>query len=89
MHPGLQLHGKRLARRTGFTLIELMVVIAIIALLMALTASGIFQYVESQKQTNTEAGMRAVDKALNQAVDAVLRAAETWPRPMAPSPIRS
>jgi prepilin-type N-terminal cleavage/methylation domain-containing protein len=71
-----RLPGIRRRKQRGFTLIEVLVVIAIIAVLMSMVAAGVFQYQESQKQANTEATMRALSKALAQQVDAVLRAAD-------------
>jgi prepilin-type N-terminal cleavage/methylation domain-containing protein len=56
----------RPGRRAGFTLIEILVVIGIVGILAGLVVSGIFQYIETQKQTNTETLIRTLDKALKQ-----------------------
>jgi prepilin-type N-terminal cleavage/methylation domain-containing protein len=56
-------HGQQ---RAGFTLIELLVVIALIAVLAALGVGVSFSVIESQRQGNTEAGMRAAHKTLEQ-----------------------
>ncbi len=52
--------------RPGFTLVELLVVMAILAVLMALAAAGTFQVIAMQRQANTEATIRSVMKVLNQ-----------------------
>lgn len=54
------------ARRRGFTLVELLVVITILAVLVSLVVAGAFQVVGTQRQNNTEATMRTVMKVLNQ-----------------------
>jgi prepilin-type N-terminal cleavage/methylation domain-containing protein len=56
----------RRPRRAGFTLMELLVVIALIAILMALALGGTFQVIETQRQSNTENALRAIDKVLQQ-----------------------
>src|SRR4051794_30268812 len=69
--------------RPGFSLVELLVVISLITLLTGLLASGIFSYLDSQTQSNTETNIRTVDKVLRQQMDAVLSAADKEPVPLA------
>lgn len=49
-----RLDRSRTARRGGFTLVEITVVIAIIAALMALTASAVVKYIAIQQANNTQ-----------------------------------
>jgi prepilin-type N-terminal cleavage/methylation domain-containing protein len=53
-------------QRPAFTLIELLVVVAIISILAALAVSGMMQYFEAQRQSNTETNIRAVYQILQQ-----------------------
>jgi prepilin-type N-terminal cleavage/methylation domain-containing protein len=62
--------------RSGFTLIEMLVVMAIIAVLVSLTAGGVFQIVEGQKQSNTEQTIRVLSKALKQQWEVVVTQAK-------------
>src|SRR5207237_5929146 len=50
--------------RAAFTLIELMVVIAIIGIVVTLAASGTMQVIARQKSANTEKTIRKVNDAL-------------------------
>lgn len=50
----------------GFTLLELLVVVAIMGVLAALTAGAVFQYKERQKQANTEALITKLNRLLQQ-----------------------
>src|SRR5262249_19540671 len=64
------------AGRSGFTLIELLVVIGILGVLMALTVAGVFVAGEGQRQANTEAAMRAVNKTLTAHWNAIIAEAK-------------
>jgi prepilin-type N-terminal cleavage/methylation domain-containing protein len=56
---------RRLLRRAGFTLIEMLIVIAIIGVLIALTASAVVQVMGSQQVHATEATLQKLDGAFN------------------------
>jgi prepilin-type N-terminal cleavage/methylation domain-containing protein len=56
----------RPAPRGAFTLIELLVVMAIIAILMSLVAAGTLQIMETQRASNTDTAMQAIDTVLQQ-----------------------
>ena len=56
-------------KRTGFTLVELLIVIAIIAILVALSAGGVFKFLSYQKQAATA---KTVDQ-VNAAIERVLK----------------
>ena len=56
-------------KRTGFTLVELLVVVAVIAILVALSAGGVFKFLSYQKQAATA---KTVDQ-VNAAIERVLK----------------
>jgi prepilin-type N-terminal cleavage/methylation domain-containing protein len=56
--------GRPRAGRAGFSLVEMLVVMAIIAILVSLTAAGAFQILSSQRSTNTELIVKKADNAL-------------------------
>ena len=56
----------------GFTLVELLTVMAIIAVLVALVASAAFQVVGVQQQRTTETTIKKVAEALDQQWQAVV-----------------
>jgi len=55
---------------------ELLVAIAVISILVALTAAGVFQVVETQRENNTKNTMLTVDKLLKQQMKAVMEKAD-------------
>ena len=63
--------------RAGFTLVEVLVVIAIIAILVSLTAAAVFQVIVGQGRSNTETNMKRVYKQLDDQVKTVLSKADT------------
>jgi prepilin-type N-terminal cleavage/methylation domain-containing protein len=63
--------------RPGFTLIELIVVIAIIGVLVSLVAGGIFSVINAQKQSNTEQTLRKLDNTLKSQWEAVVTQARS------------
>jgi prepilin-type N-terminal cleavage/methylation domain-containing protein len=66
-------------RRSGFTLIEMFVVIAIIATLVALTASAVLYLLGWGPSTGTKATLRKADSTLRQQWTAVMdTAANEW-----------
>lgn len=82
--------------RGGFTFVELLVVLAILGVLVALTVGGTFQMIESQRQSNTETAMRSVQQVLEKQWNQVIADAKKEPpsqgaielaRVMTPSPI--
>jgi prepilin-type N-terminal cleavage/methylation domain-containing protein len=67
--------------RPGFTLVELIVVIAIIAILAALTTGAVMRYYGVQQQTNTETVIRKVYGAFERQWQAVIDQANREPLP--------
>src|SRR5262245_24713302 len=54
------------SRRSGFTLIEVLVVVGILAILGALVSSATFRVLESQRENRSEATIRTLGQALEQ-----------------------
>jgi len=67
--------------RGGFTVTELLVVVAIIAVLAGLASAAYFRWIDSQRQDNTENTLRAVSQALQRQMEAVRTAAKSEPIP--------
>jgi prepilin-type N-terminal cleavage/methylation domain-containing protein len=65
------------AARPGFTLVEMLVVIAIIAVLAGLASVAYFRWIDTQRQDNTENTMRTVSQALQRHMEAVRASAQT------------
>lgn len=66
-------------RRPAFTLVELLTVIAIIAILTSLAAWGAFAVIGTQHRRNTEATIRVLNKMLQARWDAVVAGAKKEP----------
>ncbi len=64
------------ANRPGFTLVELLVTFAIIAVLGALLAAGVMGWMSSQARRNTETEIRTLHNALLQHWDVVVKDAK-------------
>lgn len=64
-------------RRTGFTLVELLVVISIIAILVGLTAVGVAKFRSVGPQKATESNIRNIKGAVDKQWSAVVDAAKT------------
>src|SRR5438128_4872844 len=67
--------------RSGFTLIELMIVIAIIGVIISLAASATMQVITRQKTANTELTIQKVNDALKAHWRAVIDQARSEPVP--------
>jgi prepilin-type N-terminal cleavage/methylation domain-containing protein len=62
--------------RPGFTLTEMLVVLAILVVLASLSAAGIMRWLANQSQDTTETTMRGVYQVLNRQIKAVLDKAD-------------
>lgn len=59
-------------KRNAFTLVELMVVVAIMAVLGALVAGVVVKAIEAQKNSNTKTTMEVIKSALSKQLQAVI-----------------
>lgn len=66
-------------RRSGFTLIELIVVISIIVIIASLTLGAITKSFSWVKQKNTEQTMTKVFNRLQRVIDRLYKEADDWP----------
>jgi prepilin-type N-terminal cleavage/methylation domain-containing protein len=60
------------SNRSAFTLVELMVVVAIMAVLGALVAGVVVKAIEAQKNSNTKTTMEVIKSALSKQLQAVI-----------------
>jgi len=60
------------SNRSAFTLVELMVVVAIMAILGALVAGVVVKAIEAQKNSNTKTTMEVIKSALSKQLQAVI-----------------
>jgi prepilin-type N-terminal cleavage/methylation domain-containing protein len=60
------------SKRSAFTLVELMVVVAIMAVLGALVAGVVVKAIEAQKNSNTKTTMEVIKSALSKQLQAVI-----------------
>src|SRR6516164_4292107 len=67
--------------RVGFTLVELLVVLAIISLVISITAAAAMRVLSGQKSSNTEVLITTLSRALNQHWMAVVDQAKNEPVP--------
>jgi prepilin-type N-terminal cleavage/methylation domain-containing protein len=72
---------KQIVERTGFTMIELLVVMAIIGLLAALTAGAVMRYLSTQKGNNTETTIAKIDSEFKKQWQKVVDQARIDPIP--------
>jgi hypothetical protein len=74
-------HLGRNPRRPSFTLVEILVVIAIIVALMALAVGAVMRFLQTQAQKNTESIIGRIDSTLDKQWRYVISAAMTEPIP--------
>jgi len=72
---------KQIVERSGFTMIELLVVMAIIGLLAALTAGAVMRYLSTQKGNNTETTIAKIDSEFKKVWQKVIDQARIDPIP--------
>lgn len=78
----MKLASRQAGRRPGFTMIELLVVISIIAILGTLLAGAAFQVLAQQQKNNTETTLQKVSDAFDQQWKAVIdQAKKEAPQP--------
>jgi prepilin-type N-terminal cleavage/methylation domain-containing protein len=75
---GRNLHNGR-AKRGGFTLIEILIVIGIITVLITLTAAATIRFIATQQVKNTEATIDKVNGEFKHQWDEVIKAAKKEP----------
>ncbi len=68
-------HLRRARQRTAFTIVELMIVMAIIALLMALVTAATFKAIDGQRRSNTNTEIQKVYTILKSQMEAVRKSA--------------
>ncbi len=74
-------------KRHGFSLVEMLVVVAIIAVLMALGAAGTFQWINTTKEANSISAVQTIHDILRSHWDKVIQDANK--EPVIPSQIMS
>jgi len=57
--------GKRTARRAAFTLLEVLIVVAILVILASAASIALFRYLDDAKEGRAKADMQAIEKAIN------------------------
>ena len=62
--------------RAGYTMVELLIVIGLIAILMALTVAATIRFIASQQVSNTSNELSKLQSGLNKRVVAVMEAAK-------------
>jgi prepilin-type N-terminal cleavage/methylation domain-containing protein len=75
--------------RPGFTLVEMLVVLAILVVLASLSAGGIVRWIASQSQDTTETTMRGAYQVLNRQIKAAIDIADKEPDSKIPQSVRT